>query len=64
MLKEYNGQYLLYVFGILFVNVLTSCITLEKRAAVIHKKAFTIDSHCDSPLVLMSEDFDIGISDC
>ena len=42
--------------------ILTSCKSLDKKAAIIHKKAFTIDSHCDSPLVLMSEDFDIGKS--
>jgi membrane dipeptidase len=42
--------------------ILTSCKSLEKRAEIIHQKAFTIDSHCDSPLVIMNEDFDIGKS--
>ncbi len=54
----------LTIFLCFFITcvILTSCKSLEKKAAIIHKKAFTIDSHCDSPLVLMSEDFDIGKS--
>lgn len=42
--------------------IFTSCTSIEKKAEEIHTKAFTIDSHCDSPLVLMSEDFDISKS--
>lgn len=51
---------IIFLCMILVGFVFISCKSLEKKAAAIHKKAFTIDSHCDSPLILMSEDFDIG----
>ncbi|MBI5540513.1 MAG: membrane dipeptidase [Bacteroidia bacterium] len=56
-----SSFYVIY-FLISTLVLLTSCKSIEKRTELIHKKAFTIDSHCDSPLVLMSEDFDIGKS--
>ncbi|MDR4988449.1 MAG: dipeptidase [Bacteroidales bacterium] len=33
---------------------------LEDKAASIHAKVLTLDSHVDTPLMLMREDFDIG----
>lgn len=33
---------------------------LIKKAASIHTKVFTLDSHCDSPLNLSDKNFDIG----
>ena len=47
-------------FVILIVLLLFSCKSFEKKATAIHKKAFTLDSHCDSPLNLMNSDFDLG----
>lgn len=61
-LIKLSSFYVICFLLISTLTLLTSCISLEKRAEIIHKKAFTIDSHCDSPLVLMSEDFDIGKS--
>jgi membrane dipeptidase len=40
--------------------LMASSPTLEEKAAAIHKKVFTIDSHCDTPLWLLDESFDIG----
>ncbi len=41
---------------------LVSCVnsnsSLEERAARIHKEAFTVDSHTDTPMRLTREDFD------
>jgi membrane dipeptidase len=54
--------YKIPLYILIFGLLLTSCKSLYKRAELIHKKAFTIDSHCDSPLVLMNADFDIGKS--
>ncbi|MDA3891131.1 MAG: dipeptidase [Salinivirgaceae bacterium] len=41
--------------------VMVSCETIEEKAARIHNKVFTIDSHTDTPMWLMNSDFDIGI---
>ena len=46
------------------VLLLASCAPTEeqlvKRAARLHRKALTIDSHVDTPLMLFREGFDIG----
>jgi len=39
---------------------LSSCSTVEEKAARIHRNVFTIDSHCDTPLDLV-DGFDLGI---
>jgi membrane dipeptidase len=41
--------------------LLYSCETVEKKAARIHSKVFTIDSHTDTPLKFMNDDFDIAV---
>ena len=33
----------------------------EKRAKEIHENALTVDTHCDTPMNLLSDNFDIGI---
>ena len=49
---------------ILLALALSSCVEsetrLEKRAARIHDAAFTVDSHTDTPLNLMSGEFDFS----
>jgi len=57
---KHKTNILLYLT--LLVGVTYSCKSSGQQADIIHNKAFTIDSHCDSPLRLMSEDFDIGKS--
>jgi membrane dipeptidase len=37
-----------------------SCQSLEQKAAKIHDKVFTIDSHTDTPLKFFKGDYDIG----
>ena len=39
----------------------SSCQTTEEKAAEIHEKVFTIDSHTDTPLKFFNTDYDIGI---
>lgn len=52
------------VFAIMVVIAGTSFLSfspnINQKAAAIHKKVFTIDSHCDTPLWLLDESFDIG----
>lgn len=32
----------------------------DKKAASIHNKALTVDTHCDTPMALLNDNFDIG----
>ncbi len=41
--------------------MLVCCQSIEKKAANIHNRVFTIDSHTDTPLKFVNDDFDIGI---
>lgn len=43
------------------VSLLSSCQTIEEKAAKIHEKVFTIDSHTDTPLKFFKTNFDLGI---
>lgn len=47
---------------LLFIGLLfASCSqSIEEKAAEIHDKVFTIDSHTDTPLKFFNSDFDIG----
>ncbi len=49
------------VAAVLFTMFFTSCETIEEKAARIHKKVFTLDSHTDTPLRFVNDDFDIAI---
>lgn len=50
------------VFG--FLVLLVSCQngteSIEDKAARIHDEVFTVDTHCDTPMMLFKEDFDPG----
>ncbi len=35
-------------------------ISMEEKAAKIHEKVFTVDTHCDTPMMLFRPGFDIG----
>ena len=45
--------------------LLNSCgdkeAAIQKRAAKIHESVLTVDSHCDTPMRLLREDFDPGV---
>lgn len=48
----------LLIVGLLF---LSSCQSIEQKAAKIHDQVFTLDSHTDTPLRFFNNDYDIGI---
>ena len=41
--------------------LLSSCESIEQKAAKIHDNVFTLDSHTDTPLRFFNNDYDIGI---
>lgn len=45
----------------LFILIFASCQSVEEKAARIHAKVLTIDSHTDTPLKFFKTDYDIGI---
>lgn len=47
-----------FIVGIILFS---SCQTPEEKAAEIHQKVFTIDSHTDTPLKFFNTDFNIGV---
>jgi len=51
---------LLIVGGLLVVN-LSFGEGVDKKVKKIHEKALTVDTHCDTPMVLLNDDFDIGV---
>lgn len=50
-----------HIFVPLFITIafLTSCDSIEQKAAKIHDKVLTLDSHCDTPLKLV-DGFDLN----
>ena len=34
---------------------------LDKKVKEVHEKALTVDTHCDTPMAMLSDNFDIGI---
>jgi len=51
----------LFSFLLFFLTGNAMCKeTIEAKAARIHKSVLTIDTHCDTPLNLMHEGFDVG----
>lgn len=54
-------MYKIFSLLILVTFLLFSCQTIEEKAAGIHDKVFTIDSHTDTPLKFFNADYDIGV---
>ena len=50
-----------YFIFLVVLILLSSCQSIEQKAAKIHDKVFTIDSHTDTPLKFFNGDYDIGI---
>lgn len=51
-----------YLFSISTIAILLiGCQSIEQKAAKIHSKVFTIDSHTDTPLKFVNDDFDLGV---
>jgi membrane dipeptidase len=52
---------LLVVVGGLVSASLVFGQDLDKKVKEIHEKALTVDTHCDTPMAMLSDNFDIGI---
>lgn len=50
-----------FLYAVALAVLLYSCESVEEKAARIHNKVFTIDSHTDTPLKFMNDDFDIAV---
>jgi len=50
-----------YSFFALIILILASCETIEEKAERIHNNVFTLDSHTDTPLKFMNDEFDISV---
>jgi membrane dipeptidase len=52
----------LLMVGLFFATLLfsTNELKLEKKALSIHQRVLTVDTHCDTPLMLLEKDWDIG----
>ena len=52
---------------ILFLLLLSNCskplddAQLHEKSRILHKKLFTIDTHCDTPLRMVDSEWDIGV---
>lgn len=51
----------LELFLIVFFLLISSCSSVENRAARIHDESLTIDTHCDTPMSFMRRGFDPAI---
>lgn len=52
------------VFLLIGGLVITNCVFgegLEKRVKEIHNKALTVDTHCDTPMLMLNGKFDVGV---
>ena len=50
----------LTVFGIALTNMIFGEVP-EKRVKKIHERVLTVDTHCDTPMNMLEDSFDIGI---
>jgi membrane dipeptidase len=52
----------LLISGLFFLTLLLSAADqkLEKKALGIHQRVLTVDTHCDTPFMLLEQDWDIG----
>ena len=53
--------FLLLVIPALLQSVSVFGQSGDQRVAKIHKKALTVDTHCDTPMSLLEDNFDIGV---
>ena len=60
-MKNLRGRWWIIVLGGFLVCFCSRNASVEERAAKIHKKVLTIDTHTDTPLRLLRDDFDLGV---
>jgi membrane dipeptidase len=58
-MRNFGFMYLLLVTIFSANNVFAK--VPEKRVAEIHNKILTVDTHCDTPMAMLDDDFNIGI---
>jgi membrane dipeptidase len=51
---------ILFAMGIVFTQSVVKAETPEKKLKRIHESAITIDTHCDTPMALLNDDFDVA----
>ena len=56
-----SSSALIPIFVVLFIFSCANDETLEQKAARIHSNVISLDSHTDTPLRLIREEFDIGV---
>lgn len=54
-------MYKFITFFLVGISLLSSCQSIEQKAAKIHNRVFTIDSHTDTPLKFFNAEYDLGI---
>ncbi len=59
-LTNWRFSALLLLLPLLFTACTSAEERLEREAAAIHERVLTLDSHVDTPLMLMREGFDMG----
>lgn len=52
--------FLVICCGIFFSTAFTKNQSIDERVLQIHNNALTVDTHCDTPMALLNEHFDIG----
>ena len=57
MFKIYT---LVFIMAGLTIAFTTKGEDLDKKVKQIHESALTVDTHCDTPMVLLDEDFDVS----
>lgn len=60
-MKTHLVKLLVVIFAAIIVCFCSKNISPEERAAKIHQKVLTIDTHTDTPLRLFRDDFDLGV---
>ena len=48
------------VFLLTIISISVFADDKDKKAENIHRKALTVDTHCDTPMALLNDNFDIG----
>ncbi|MCE4566169.1 dipeptidase [Maribellus sp. CM-23] len=56
-----KSVFLVLVMGGLLIHTFTRAESYGKKVMKIHNKAITVDTHCDTPMALLQEDFDVAV---
>ncbi len=56
-----KSVYWVLVMGGLLIHTFAKAESYSKKVMKIHNKAITVDTHCDTPMALLQEDFDVAV---